>query len=119
METDTNSAIQTISVVALAVIAFALGIKKLLKDWRISEAGDSVMELMHKELARMSSQNTVLSSELNKLQQEIIQLNAQLRKLCIENDKLQTEVVALTNELNAFKRITAVRKVKVTSNATS
>jgi hypothetical protein len=119
MEVDSNTAIETIFVVALAVIALAFGIKKVLKDWRISEAGDSVMQLMHKELERMSAQNTVLSTELNKLQQEIIQLNAQLRQLCIENDKLQTEVIALTNELNAFKRVAAVRKVKVSSNATS
>lgn len=119
MEADSNNVIQTISVIALAVIALVFGIKKVLKDWRLSDAGDSVMQLMHQELERMSQQNTVLSTELNKLQQEIIQLNAQLRQLCIENDKLQTEVVALTNELNAFKRIAAVRKVKVTTNATS
>jgi septal ring factor EnvC (AmiA/AmiB activator) len=112
-------AIETISIIALAVIALAFGIKKLVKDWRLSDTSDSVMELMHKELERMSAQNTLLSTELNKLQQEIIQLNAQLRQLCIENDKLQTEVIALTNELNAFKRVAAVRKIKVSSNATS
>jgi len=119
MELDSNTVIQTIAMVALAVIALAFGIKKVLKEWRMSEATDSVMSLMHKELERVSQQNTVLSTELGKLQQEIIQLNTQLRQLCIENDKLQTEVVALTNELNAFKRVAAVRKVKVTTNATS
>lgn len=112
MEVDSNMAIETITMVALAIIALVFGIKKVVKDWRVSDTGDDIMNLMHKELERMSAQNTLLSTELNKLQQEIIQLNAQLRQLCIENDKLQTEVIALTNELNAFKRVAAVRKIK-------
>ena len=109
MEVDSNSLINSIAIIALAVIAVIFGIKKVIKDWRLSDAGDSVMQLMHQELERMSHQNTVLSNELNKLQQEIIQLNTQLRQLCIENDKLQTEVVGLTNELNAFKRANNIK----------
>ncbi len=108
-----------ILMIALAVIVLGFSIKKLTRDWRLSDTGDGIMQLMHKELERMSSQNTLLSTELGKLQQEIINLNAQLRQLCIENDKLQTEVIALTNELNAFKKIAAVRKIKVTQNAAS
>lgn len=110
---------EAVLMIALAVITLGFAIKKLVKDWRLSDAGDSVMQLMHKELERMSAQNTMLSTELGKLQQEIIQLNTALRKLCVENDKLQTEVIALTNELNAFKKVAAVRKIKVTQNATS
>lgn len=119
MEVDVNAIIQTLSVVALAVITLVFGIKKLTKDWRMSETEASVLELMHQELGRMSAQNTVLSTELSKLQQEIIQLNSQLRQLCIENDKLQIEVVALTSELNAFKKVAAVRNAEGTLDATS
>jgi len=119
MEVMSNMAIDAILMIALAVIALAFGVKKLTKDWQLSETGDSIMQLMHQELERMSAQNTLLGTELNKLQQEIIQLNAQLRQLCIENDKLQTEVVALTSELNAFKKVAAVRKIKGNTNATS
>lgn len=119
MEADSNTVFQTISVLALAVIALVFGIKRVLKDWRLSDAGDGVLKLMHQELERMSAQNTILSTELSKLQQELIELNAELRRLCIENDKLQVEVVALTNELNAFKKLAALRKVKVPGNAAS
>lgn len=119
MEANSAVAVDAILMIALAVIVLVFGIKKLVKDWRLSDTGDGIMQLMHKELERMSAQNTVLSTELNKLQQEIIQLNAELRKLCVENDKLQTEVIALTNELNAFKKIAAVRKIKVPTNAAS
>jgi len=119
METNSPLAVEVISGIALAVIAVVFAAKKLMKDWRLSETGDSVIALMHKELERMSAQNSLLSMELSKLQQEIIKLNAELRRLCVENDKLQTEVIALTNELNAFKRVAAVRKVKVSQNATS
>lgn len=111
--------IDAILMIALAVIALVFGVKKLTKDWNLSETAEDVMKLMHQELERMSSQNTTLSTELTKLQQEIIQLNTQVRQLCVENDKLQVEVVALTVELNAFKKITAVRKIKVAQNATS
>jgi len=119
MEVDSNTVLQTISVVALAVIALVFGIKKLMKDWLISSTETSVLELMHEELNRMSAQNLTLSKELSKLQQEIIQLNTQLRKLCIENDKLQTEVVALTNQLNAFKQLAILQEAKEAANAAS
>lgn len=111
--------IDTILILSLAVLGFVFGLKRIIKDWNLSNTGDSVMTLMHKELERMSAQNTLLSQELGKLQEEILKLNGQIRQLCIENDKLQTEVVALTTELNAFKKIAAVRKVKVLTNATS
>ena len=119
MDIDIQTILQTVSLAALAVIGLVMALKRIFKDFKSSDTESSIMELMHKELERMSAQNSVLSTELNKLQQEIIQLNVQLRQLCIENDKLQTEVVALTTELNAFKKIAAIRKVKVAANATS
>lgn len=119
MEVANNMALEAIIVIGLAVIAFVFGVQKLLKDWRTNNTESNVMNLMHDELSRMSDQNKVLSEELSKLQREIIKLNTELAKLCVENDKLQTEVIALTNELNAFKKVAAVRKVKVAANATS
>lgn len=98
-----NLTLESISLAALAILAFAFTVNKIFKEFKLSEAGDTMLKLMHEELERMSTQNTVLSNELNKLQQEIIQLNTQLRKLCVENDKLQTELVTLTTELNTFK----------------
>ena len=119
MEIESNTLLQTVSMVALAVIAFVMGIKKLTKDWSSSETESNVMEMMHKELERMSKQNSLLSEELSKLQQEIITLNAQLRQLCVENDKLQTEVVALTTELNLFKKSTIVKELEAETYAAS
>lgn len=116
---DYVASADALTIIALAVIVIVFGIKKLTKDWNLSNTGDSVIQLMHKELHRMSSQNVLLGDELNKLQQEIIQLNAQVRQLCIENGKLQQEVIALTAELNAFKKVAAVRKLKVLQNAAS
>jgi hypothetical protein len=105
VEIDNHSVIQTISLVALAVIAFSVGIQKLLKDWRSTGAETSIITLMHTELERMSEQNGLLSTELNRLQQEMIVLNNQLAQLCVENQQLQTEVVALTNEVSKFRSI--------------
>jgi uncharacterized protein YoxC len=103
VEIDNNSLIQTISIVALAVIAFSVGLQKLLKDWKSTNAETSVITLMHTELERMGQQNTLLATELNRLQQEMIILNTQLGQLCLENQQLQTEVVALTQEVNKFR----------------
>ena len=116
VEIHDHSLIQTVSLVALAVVAFSVGIQKLLKDWKSTNAETSVITLMHTELERMSEQNGLLATELNRLQQEMILLNTQLAQLCIENQQLQTEVVALTEEVNKFRisaTIAAAKKVKV------
>lgn len=115
VEIDNHSVIQTVSLVALAVIAFSVGIQKLLKDWKSTGAETSVITLMHTELERMSQQNGILATELNRLQQEMIILNNQLSQLCIENQQLQTEVVALTEEVNKFRvsaTLAAAKKVR-------
>lgn len=115
VEIDNYSVIQTVSLVALAVIAFSVGVQKLLKDWKSTSAETSVITLMHTELERMSEQNGLLATELNRLQQEMILLNTQLSQLCIENQQLQTEVVALTEEVNKFRvsaTLAAAKKVR-------
>jgi len=116
VEINDHSLIQTVSLVALAVVAFSVGIQKLLKDWKSTHAETSVITLMHTELERMSVQNGILATELNRLQQEMILLNTQLAQLCVENQQLQTEVVALTEEVNKFRvsaTIAAAKKVQV------
>ena len=116
VEIENHSLIQTISIVALAVVAFSVGIQKLLKDWKSTSAETNIITLMHTELERMSQQNGVLSTELNRLQQEMITLNNQLSQLCVENQRLQTEVVALTDEVNKLRTspaVTAAKKVRV------
>jgi predicted nuclease with TOPRIM domain len=103
VDIENHSLIQTISLIALAVVAFSVGLQKLLKEWKTTGAETSVITLMHTELERMSEQNGVLSKELNRLQQEMIVLNNQLSQLCIENQRLQAEVVALTDEVSRFR----------------
>ena len=115
VEIENHSVIQTVSLVALAVIAFSVGIQKLLKDWKSTGAETSIITLMHTELERMSEQNGLLANELNRLQQEMILLNNQLAQLCVENQQLQTEVVALTEEVNKFRvsaTLAAAKKVR-------
>jgi predicted nuclease with TOPRIM domain len=113
VEIENHSLIQTVSLVALAVIAFSVGIQKLLRDWKSTNAETSVITLMHTELERMSEQNVLLSKELNRLQQEMIVLNNQLAQLCVENQQLQSEVVALTNEVSRFRTETIAKAEKL------
>lgn len=107
MEIQNNSLIQTISVASLAIIGLIVGVQKLLKDWRGTQAETNIISIMHTELERMSSQNTKLSTELGKLQEEIIELNNHLTKLNIENNKLQEEVSRLTIELKTLATMKA------------
>lgn len=97
----------------MAIIALSVGVQKLLKDWRSTDAETSVIKMMHEELERMGQHNSKLTEELTKLQLDIVELNSQLTKLNIENNKLQEEIAALTTELNSFKKLAALRKVKV------
>ena len=113
VEIQDHNLIQTVSLVALAVVAFSVGIQKLLKEWKSTNAETSVITLMHTELERMSEQNGLLSKELNRLQQEMITLNNQIAQLCVENQQLQSEVVALTNEVSKFRTETVIKAQKV------
>jgi len=109
IELENHSFLQTLSVGAMAIIALGVGIQKLLKEWRTTNAETSVIEMMHKELERMGTQNSKLTEELTKLQNEIVELNSQLTKLNIENNKLQQDIAALTLELNSFKKLTNLK----------
>jgi predicted nuclease with TOPRIM domain len=113
VEIQDHNLIQTVSLVALAVVAFSVGIQKLLKEWKSTNAETSVITLMHTELERMSEQNGLLSKELNRLQQEMITLNNQIAQLCVENQQLQSEVVALTNEVSKFRTETVATAKKI------
>ena len=104
MESQSQDLVQTISLVALAVIGLIVGVQKLLKDWRSTQAETNIIQLMHTEIERMGEQNSKLSIELGKLQEEVIRLNQELSKLNIENSKLQEEIAQLTLELARFKQ---------------
>jgi len=113
IEIENHSLIQTVSMVALAIIALSVGVQKLLKDWKSTGAETNIIDLMHTELERLSAQNTVLSTELNRLQQEMIKLNTQLAQLCLDNQALQAEVVALTDEITKLRMVqAAIKKVR-------
>jgi predicted nuclease with TOPRIM domain len=105
VESQSQDLVQTVSLVALAAIGLVVGVQKLLKDWRSTEAETNIIQLMHTEIERMGEQNTKLSTELGKLQEEVIRLNQELSKLNIENSKLQEEIAQLTLELTRFKQM--------------
>jgi len=95
--------LQTTGALAVGLIAIAIGIQKLLRGWKETNTETSVLGLMHKELERMSLQNTLLSDELNKLQLELITLNKELYNLNLENQRLHNEVDSLTTEVTLLK----------------
>jgi septal ring factor EnvC (AmiA/AmiB activator) len=103
VDTQNQDIFQTISLGALAIVGLVVGVQKLLRDWRSTQAESNIIQVMHTEIERMSDQNTKLSSEIGKLQEEIIRLNQELTKLNVENNKLQTEISRLTIELGSFK----------------
>jgi peptidoglycan hydrolase CwlO-like protein len=105
LEINPDSVIQVLGMVALAVIVVFVGVQKLLKDWKSTNAETSIITLMHTELDRMSEQNTQLSVELGRLNAQVITLNQQLQKLTIENQRLQSEVVALTREVARLQSV--------------
>ena len=106
MEVDKEGFLQTISLLSLDVIGLLVGIQKLVRDWKTTNAETNIISVMHTEIERMSLQNTTLSNELGKLQEEIIRLNGLISKLNIENNKLQEEVSKLTLELDSIKTLT-------------
>jgi predicted nuclease with TOPRIM domain len=110
LESNFEQTLQAVSLVALAVMGVFIGLQKILKNWRSTEAETSIITLMHTELERMSEQNTKLSVELGRLHTEIIALNSELQKLTVENQCLQREVIALTVEISNLKTLTQKEK---------
>lgn len=108
MDTENQGVLQTVSLLSVALIALVMGVQKLIRDWRTTKAESDIISIMHKEIERMSTQNSTLSIELGKLQEEIIELNNQISKLNIENNRLQEEISTLTFELNNFKKLTTL-----------
>lgn len=117
LDSNFEQNLQATSLVAIAVIAVFVGVQKILKNWRSTEAETSLITLMHTELERMSEQNTKLSIELGRLHTEVIALNQELQKLTVENQNLRAEVCALTQEVSLFKELS--NKTKKVVNATS
>lgn len=110
LDSNFEQNLQATSLVAIAVIAVFVGVQKILKNWRSTEAETSLITLMHTELERMSEQNTKLSVELGRLHTEVIALNTELQKLTVENQNLRTEVCALTQEVSLFKQLAEKQK---------
>ena len=101
--TSPDDIIQTLMMLAVAIIAGLFVFKKLVKDWLSTDTESNIIKIMHTELERLSEQNTALSLELGRLHTEVIALNHELQKLTLENQRLQTEVIALTNEVSSLK----------------
>jgi len=108
MDTENQGVLQTVSLLSVALIALVVGVQKLIRDWRTTKAESDIISIMHKEIDRMSAQNSTLSIELGKLQEEIIELNNQISKLNIENNRLREEISLLTTELDNFKKLTTL-----------
>jgi len=102
-EIDNTTIAQTIGGIFVALVGVSVGLQRIVKSWKSTDAETSVIELLHTELDRLSKQNNILAVELNKLQTEIISLNRELRSLTYENQRLHTEVGALTAEVMVLK----------------
>lgn len=98
-----NSVAEYAAAVAFGLVGVVVGLQRLLKGWKATNAESSVITLMHEELERMSAHNKLLSTELAALQVEILNLNKELRKLTTENQKLHTEVAMLTSEVTRLR----------------
>lgn len=104
--------IQTIGTIALAAIGVIFAYKKITKEWKSDDAEVSIISVMHKEIERMSAQNTALSTEIGRLHQQIIVLNQHLQELSVENQRLQAEVITLSNEVSEFKASMFLKGIK-------
>lgn len=87
------------STVVLSFAGLALGIQLLIKHFTSNNTESALLNMMHEELERMSTQNSVLSQEVGKLQIEIVKLSKQLTELTLENQKLQSEINNLNKEI--------------------
>lgn len=103
--TSPDTIAQYTTAVMVALVGLAIGLQKLIKGWKESSTESSVMDILHKELERMSEQNTKLAGQLNKFQLEVVRLNEQLINLSEENRRLHIEVTNLTAEVGRLQEL--------------
>ena len=115
MGLDSMSIGEVATGLVLGILALAMGFQKFYNGWKGGEAESSIIAIMHEELERMGKQNTLLATELNKLQIEIVTLNRELYKLNLENQRLHTEVVALTTEVSRLQSLLSIGDKNVSS----
>ncbi len=99
MAIDAATIMQYVSAIAVGAAGTAIGFQQIMKRWKSTNAETTVLTLMREELVRMSTQNTMLSEYVHKLQLEANRISMELGKLQIENQKLHSEIVSLTREL--------------------
>lgn len=90
---------------AAALLSIAFLLKKLFSGWKASDTEDSLLSMLHKEVQRMSTQNSTLMTELQGLQREVIILNTELLTLTRENKKLHEQVSLLSNEVTRLQEL--------------
>jgi peptidoglycan hydrolase CwlO-like protein len=112
--TESSMLLQLIGGGLASVFAIVFLLQKFLTGFKAEKTENSILNLMHQELERMSEQNTKLSVELGKLQEEVIELNQQIRNLTAENQQLHTEISRLTLEISKLKEL-SVHKYKETT----
>ena len=104
--------IQEISTLIAGVVAGIGGTAFALRKLQLAWAGDSVVltaqaaqkalvEQLHEELTRLSTQNVELATQLAKLQLHICTLTGQITLLTAENQQLKVEVTALSAKFDS------------------
>lgn len=89
--------------ILLFLATLAIGVQKLVKLSKSESIETHIIETMHEELSRLSTQNGILASELNKLQLEVIKLTKEIHTLTIENQQLHSQISQLTNKVLSSK----------------
>jgi seryl-tRNA synthetase len=112
--TETYTLLQLIGGGLASIFAVLFLMQKFITGFKTEKTENSILNLMHQELERMSEQNTKLSVELGNLQQEVIELNQQIRNLTAENQQLHTEIARLTLEISKLKDL-SIQKHKETA----
>jgi peptidoglycan hydrolase CwlO-like protein len=108
------SLLQVIGVGFASLLTISFLLQKFFTGFKVDKAENSILNLMHQELERMSEQNTKLSIELGKLQEEVIELNQQIRNLTTENQRLHQEIAALTLEISKLKDLSIIKHKETT-----
>jgi peptidoglycan hydrolase CwlO-like protein len=106
---ESYSLLQVIGIGFASLLSIAFLLQKFFTGFKSEKTENSIINLMHQELQRMSEQNTKLSTELGKLQEEVIELNQQIRNLTTENQRLHEEITQLTKEISKLKELSIIK----------
>lgn len=87
------------AVLTAALVGIAVGLQRVVKSWKSTDAETTLVTLLHKELERLSKQNTSLSEQFAENQQKLVEISNAFTDSLKDKRELEVKITELQEQL--------------------